>query len=240
MRKSSWLTMLMLTSMPTWADDELTAVEARWIKAATPVLDYAASHAIPVDIIVQPQAEPGAAPFAMAIDDGHCKLVLSMRGNPDAEAVLKGVPASQVNDAIEAMTAHEVAHCWRYQQGFWHATPAGFEDKDDDVGTDAAADAASATALDQRREMVETRREEAYADLVGLAWTSARHPRQYGQVYGWLQQVRADPPTEGSYHDTRVWLSLASDPRVFAGDTIFDQAQPLWKKGLRKLITARP
>jgi hypothetical protein len=70
---------------------ELTALEKRWLQAAAPVLAYSQSLKLPIDIIVQPQARPRRA-AGDGLRQGRCKLVLSLRGNPQAETVLAGVP----------------------------------------------------------------------------------------------------------------------------------------------------
>lgn len=217
----------LLFSLPAWATGALTDVEAHWIEAAAPVLDYAAAHQVPIDIIVQPEDSPGEAPVSMAIDNGRCKLVMSMRGNTLADHMFDGVPASLESDMIEAMAAHELAHCWRYQRGVWHSLPAGF--------SDAAATAVekSPQGAELRRQMAETRREEAFADLVGLAWIARTHPGEYDQVYRWFELVRSDRPAGNTWHDTHAWLQLVPTASAFQPDvSIFEQAQPLWKIGL--------
>ena len=216
-----------LLSLPALATAaQLTEVESRWLQAGSSVLAYARQQQLPIDIIVQPQAQPGAVPLAMGFDGGRCKLVLSMRGNPGAEDVLQAVPAAQRALMIEAMTAHEVAHCWRYAQGAWHSVPSGFQER--------TPDAALAPELQKMtQELRETRREEGYADLVALAWAQHSHPAQYAQVYQWLLQVRAEQPASHVSHDTEAWLSLAADAAVFgSGATPFEQAGVLWNKGL--------
>ena len=204
---------------------ELTETEMKWLKAGAPVLAYAREQKLPVDIIVQPQDAAGEAPLAMGYVDGRCKLVLSMRGNKDAEAALVDVAPALVPVLIEAMVAHELGHCWRYAQGAWHTLPAGF--------VSAADDKHDKEIAEKLREMRDTRREEGLADLIGLAWTLKRHPELYSQVHAWLEGIRADQPVPGSHHDTRVWVRLAKDPSAFpAGATPFAQAWPLWQRGL--------
>jgi len=107
-------------ALPAAAAD-LTPLEQRWLGAALPVIEYSHSLNLPIDIVVQPQAGPNDVPMAMGFAGGRCKLVLSLRGNPDAERQLDGVPAAQQGELIEAMAAHEIGHCWRYAQGAWHA-----------------------------------------------------------------------------------------------------------------------
>jgi hypothetical protein len=205
---------------------QLTALETRWLNAASPVLTYAQALKLPIDIIVQPKAGPNDVPLAMGFADGRCKLVLSMRGNPNAETILADVAEERRDVLIEAMAAHEVGHCWRYAQGNWHALPAGFTE----VGQEIAA---NPELLALSKQMRETRREEGFSDLVALAWTQRHHPEQYGHVYGWLRKVRDDQPTSHGSHDTRAWLQLAPRGSAFAADAgPFEQASVLWSKGL--------
>ncbi len=218
--------LVLLPSRPATAA-ELTDTEMRWLKAGWPVVTYAREHKLPLDIVVQPQAKPGDAPLAMGYVNQRCKLVLSMRGNPEAEATLSRIEPALLGPVVESMVAHELGHCWRYVQGAWHTLPAGFVDAAEEP-PDEAKDIA-----ELRREMRETRREEGYADLVGLAWTLKHHPAQYQQVHAWYSQVREDQPLPGAHHDTRAWLRLTADPAVFAsGDDPFEQAWPLWQRGL--------
>lgn len=210
----------------TAASADLTALEKRWLLASYPVLEYARSLPLPIDVVVQPQAGPDDVPLAMGFDKGRCKLVLSLRGNPDAEKVLAGVAPGEQGELIEAMAAHEIAHCWRYAQGAWHVLPAGFVE----VGEESAADPSLLAASKAMREM---RREEGYADLVALAWTRHSHPADYARVHAWLAKVRAVQPVPRSGHDTRVWVKLAADGSRFgAAGKPFEDASVLWKDGL--------
>jgi hypothetical protein len=230
MHKLTIAPLLLLSSLASAA--QLTETETRWLTAGIPVLAYAKQELkLPIDITVQPQARPGDVPLALGFDHGRCKLVLSMRGNPQAESVLESLPAEQRQLMIEVMTAHEIGHCYRYAQGAWHALPAGFE-----VARPAQDGQAVPAALQQLDEAMRvTRREEAYADLVALAWVQQRHPGQYAQVAAWLKQVRQPLAEEGNAgsHDTRAWLQLAATGAAFnPSQPLFEQAAALWKKGL--------
>lgn len=208
------------------ADAKLTALEMRWLKAGTPVLNFAKSLKLPVDIIVQPESKPTDVPLAMGFVDGRCKLVLSMRGNANVEGILATLPLTQRPAAIEAMMAHEMGHCWRYLHGVWHQLPAGM--------VEAAPGRGERRELSlEQKQMAETRREEGFADLVGLAWTLEHHPEQYEQVYRWFEQLRQDQSTSGGYHDTRAWIRLARNPKDFrGGESPFERIMPMWKQGL--------
>ncbi len=207
------------------ADAGLTALEQRWLELAWPVVAYARHQGLPLDIVVQPQPTPGLAPLAMAHVEGRCKLVLSMRGNPQAADTLGAIPAGLLAPAVEAMAAHELGHCWRYVRGAWHTVPAGFSAPAREIDDEALRR--------QWHEMQQTRREEGYADLVGLAWTQHRHPERYADVHAWLAAFRDDGGPSGHHHDTLAWVRLAADPRVFVGAASpFEAAWPLWQRGL--------
>lgn len=204
----------------------LTEMETRWLKAAGPVLAYSQRIKLPIDIIVQPVTRPNDVPMAMGFADGRCKLVLSMRGNPEAEKVLDKVPEADRGVMMEAMAAHEVGHCWRYVQGAWHELPAGFVDA-------AEQHAANLDLQADLKKMRDNRREEGFADLVALAWTKRQHPEHYAKVHAWIEALRNDQPAPGGSHDTRAWVRLAGDASVFRpAATPFDEVSAAWRQGL--------
>ncbi|WP_175048220.1 hypothetical protein [Duganella vulcania] len=216
------LLLLLLSSAGLASAAQLTDMETRWLTAGSAVLAYAKQELkLPIDITVQPQARATDVPLALGFQDGRCKLVLSMRGNPGAEDILAGLPAEQRPLMIEAMVAHEIGHCWRYAQGVWHALPAGFEQ------------AAQAPAQEQAQALRLTRREEGFADLVALAWTQHRHPQDYAAVAAWMRQVRQPATGTAGSHGTLAWLQLAPSGASFdAAQPLFDQAASLWRQGL--------
>ncbi len=226
MFKHTLFALLTVASGLAQAGAQLTELEIRWLKAAAPVLAYSKQQNLPVDIIVQPQARPGDVPLAMGFENGRCKLVLSMRGNPNAETILDKVPEADRSLMIEAMTAHEIGHCWRYAQGIWHALPAGFVEEGEEYADDKEL-------LAQARAMRENRREEGFADLVALAWIQRHHPGQYARVHAWLEAVRDNVPVARSGHDTRAWVRLAKDIGVFEKTaTPFEDVRQAWRTGL--------
>ena len=203
---------------------DLSATEARWLQGAWPVIAYARDVRLPLDIVVQPQAAPGAAPLALAFVDGRCKLVLSMRGNAQAQATLDRIAPELLDATLELMAAHELGHCQRYLDGAWYQLPTGFaSSRSEALGPDLRAAYANMQA---------TRREEGYGDLVGLAWTRQRHPQHYAALYAWLVKERSDDLIPGSHHDTLVWLRLARDAGALRHASIFAAAAALWTAGL--------
>ena len=97
------------------------------------------------------------------------------------------------------MAAHELGHCERYLAGAFARPPAGFSATDTvsgppvgagaAAGADAGADAPRAYAWSQA-----LRREEGYADLIGLAWIRHRHPQLYPRLHAWLVAERSSAP----------------------------------------------
>jgi hypothetical protein len=84
---------------------ELTPTELRWLQGLRPVVVFAQAARLPLDIVVQPQPTPGAAPLALGFIDGRCKLVLSMRGNAEAQATLERIEPELLDAALELMAA---------------------------------------------------------------------------------------------------------------------------------------
>jgi hypothetical protein len=225
MIKRLLLPLLLLSSSLAWRPAvcaELTSMETRWLTAGLSVITYARQELkLPVDITVQPQARANDVPVALGYHQGRCKLVLSLRGNPGAEDILSRVPAPQRALMIEAMFAHEIAHCWRYAQGEWHAAPSGFEQR---------ADASTIATLR------DTRREEGFADLVALAWTQQQHPEHYADVAAWMRHVREPASASAvSSHGTLTWLQLAQTGDAFNSRLpLLEQAGSLWRQGLAR------
>ena len=207
---------------------DLTPLEMRWLQGIAPVVGHARQAlALPLDIVVQPQDAPGMAPLALGFVDGRCKLVLSMRGNPQAQRQIDAIEPALLGPALELMAAHEVGHCRRYLDGAWHGMPAGF----------VAAKPPETLSPDLQQawlDMRSTRREEAYGDLVGLAWSRERHAALYAQLHAWLVTQRSAELLPGSHHDTLAWLALAREPAALEGGrTMFEAADRVWTRGLK-------
>ena len=207
---------------------DLTDTERRWLAGATPPVAWALKQGMPIDIVVLSQADAGAAPLAMGYQNSRCTLVFAMRGNPAAESTLDAIPAPLLQATLEAMTAHEIGHCQRHRSGAFSNLPNGLADQPDVIETSQPTAELQAMAHAMRV----TRREEAFADLVGLAWTHAHHADQFAQVLMWFDAARSDETPRG-FHDTRHWLRLAHAANAFVDDVLpFAQADALWQRGL--------
>jgi hypothetical protein len=203
---------------------ELTPVETRWLAGVWPVVRFAKTERLPLDVVVQPQPTPDSAPLTLGFVDGRCKLVLSMRGNPEAQATLDRIAPELLDEALELMAAHELGHCRRYLDGTWLRLPAGFVPENPAGLGPELRDAYLA--------MRAMRREEGYADLVGLAWTQQRHPGDYARLHAWLVAERSRDLVPGSQHDTLAWIQLAGASAHADAVSIFAAAAELWQTGL--------
>ena len=204
----------------------LSDTELTWLRAAAPVLAYARAQRLPLQVVVQPQDTPGQTPVGMAFIEGRCVLVLSMRGNPEAQATLDRMPSGLHGPLVEAITAHELGHCWRHLQQTWGTLPTGLVE----LSGFSQVTAEQELLL---KDMWRTRREEGFADLVGLAWTQQHHPAHYAAVHAWHVRERADQTVDTGPHDTRVWIRLAADPAAFtAAASLFERVGALWQAGL--------
>jgi hypothetical protein len=215
---------------------DLTPTEVRWLNGVWPVVQVvqvvqvvhvakaAKAAKFPLDIVVQPQASLGAAPLALAFVDGRCKLVLSLRGNTEAQATLDRIQPDALDATLQLMAAHERGHCRRYLDGAWHGVPTGFAAR-----VPRVADPALRAAAEQMRA---ERREEGCADLVGLAWTLKHHPRHCATLRQWLVTERSRDLIESSPHDTLVWVRQAACARALAHDSIFDGPAIVWARAL--------
>jgi hypothetical protein len=192
-------------------DSRLTATELRWLQAVWPVLLYAREAALPVDVVVQPQPAAELPPMGLAWVGGRCKFVLSLRGNPDTLATDARIAPELFDAAMQLMAAHELGHCTRHVRGEWMAEG------------EAAVRLPLAMA---------TQREEAYADLVGLAWTQRHHAALYGRVHAWLVTERVLSRQRGPAHDTLAWAQLAARAERFGSRGIFAEADALWQQGV--------
>lgn len=227
-RLSLALAFLVATALPPTARaGDLTALEMRWLQAIAPVVAHARQAlALPLDIVVQPQEAPGMAPLALGFVEGRCKLVLSMRGNAEAQRQIDALDPTLAGPALELMAAHELGHCRRYLDGAWHGMPAGF----------AAARPPASLPPDLQQawlDMRSTRREEAFGDLVGLAWTREHHPELYARLHAWLVAERSAEGLPGSHHDTLDWLAGVAAPAALAGPSMFEAAERAWRLGLK-------
>jgi len=212
----------------------LTDTEMRWLQAAWPVLLYARTIGLPVDVVVQPQSAPFLPPMGLAWVGGRCKFVLSLRDNPEVPATHARLEPELFDAALQLMAAHELGHCARHVRGEFSVSAHAADAADAATGIHSSANQAAAAAAGGSEGgravsfALATQREEAYADLVGLAWTQRHHARLYGRVHAWLISERLLSRQRGPAHDTLAWTQLASRAEHFGRRSVFAEADALW------------
>lgn len=187
------------------------------------MLRFADRHGLALQLVVVTGDQLEHSPLAMAYD-GTCRLHLALRNSRALGPLMADVPDELFETVAEASVAHEIGHCWRHVSGTLHQLPPF----DPGAGGDPAL-------AQLRREMGQTRHEEAFADLVALAWVQQMRPQQYERFHRWLERMRRHPQAPNHPHDTRAWLRLAADPAVFAAapGNLFERALAVWARGLQ-------
>lgn len=219
-----WFTafLLAISSLAFATDyDELDALEKSWIILASPVINTALNELnLPLDVVVLSQPTPNFGPVGIRYKDGRCHLILSIKNNPAALKLILSMDEGIKDILIQAIVAHEIGHCWRMVRNEIGELPPHFT-------------VIPSTPVVEEMNM--KRREEGFADLVGLAWVHKHHPRRYEQVHAWFTKSRANPPIAGAPHDTRAWIRLAKKEAFEkTRGSIFEQAKHIWQQGLLK------
>lgn len=196
---------------------DFTALESKWIKNIDPVVRYGLEQKLKITVAVNVNVKNGISPIGI---DTSCKFILNFRDNKAALDLEDSIPDEIYKPVSEAIAAHELAHCWRSINGLYGVLPPGIMD--------------TASLDDEKVKKIRLeRREEGFADLVGLAWVQSRYSAQtYAEVLEWFKEFRSDPDYSGDSHDTRVWLELAGDMKIDKNTPIFEQVMPRWRSGL--------
>ena len=113
--------------------------------------------------------------------------------------------------AMQLMAAHELGQCTRHARGQWMA---------------------GANAVGGALPVVAGQREEAHADLVGLAWTQRHHTALYGQMHAWPVAERLLSRQRGPMHNTLAWEQIVARADSFGRRSVFAEADVLWQQGV--------
>ena len=150
-------------------------------------------------------AAPGPRRSRSAFVDGRCKLVLSMRGNPEAEATLERIEPELLGrraradgraraGPLPALSRRRLAR----RAGRLHATACPRAERRASRGLRDDERGAARGGLRRPRR----------TGLDGRA-----PPAQYARVHAWLVAERSRDLVPGSAHDTLAWVRLAADRR---------------------------
>lgn len=150
-----------------------------WEPVAAAMLQRPEFEALPLQLRTAQGQSLGGAPIEVQIQTGLCVLHLRTRGHP-ATAWLLALALPQDRTLwMQAILVHEIAHCWRWQE-----------------------DASALQQITPRQHQ----REEAFADVVALAWVQRVAPARFDALLDTFQRLRSDLRLSTGAHDTRLAL----------------------------------
>ncbi len=206
----AWLLSLLLSLLlvrPAAAQD--------WEQVAAGMLQRPEFEALPLQIQPPRGQSRGGSPIEMQFQSGQCLLKLRTRGNPVAEWLLAQAQPEDRTLWMQAVLVHEIAHCWRWQQG----QDPGLEQLATLMASPSArTDATVARQLGQ---------EESFADVVALAWVAGAAPQRFEAILQAFLRLRSDPRLSTGPHDTRAALQRVQREGISTGRSVFVVASAL-------------
>ncbi|MFP5393368.1 MAG: hypothetical protein ACLGI6_17745 [Gammaproteobacteria bacterium] len=191
---NKWLALGALALAACSVQASTPASEAQWISAASMAVEYGRAHGMPVELLVEAgNGLPGHTPMGLMSEAGRCTLVVAARDNPTAERVSAMVERELQDLFLQGAAMHELGHCHRRLRGFPH----------NEKLLPVVAWIGPVRDWFNRR----VRLEEAYADMLEVAWLARFHPERYDSVVKAIVQVRTR--FREPRHDTLPWLELA-------------------------------
>lgn len=199
---------------PARAEPAASAPTPDWEQVATEMIQRPEFEALPLQVRLPRGMSLGGSPVEMQFQAGQCILNLRTRGNPVADLLVQQVDAPDRTLWMQTVIAHEIAHCWRWQehQPALHQLAAL---------TAPSADPRGAAAHLQRQ----LHAEESFADVAALAWVRRVAPSRYDAMLDAFQRLRGNMRLSAGPHDTRAALGrlrregFAADLPIYAAAT---------------------
>jgi hypothetical protein len=188
-----------------------------WEQVAAEMIQRPEFEALPLQIRPPRGQSLGGSPIEMQFQAGQCLLNLRTRGNPAAERLLAQALPEDRTLWMQAVLAHEIAHCWRWQQG----NDPGLQQLATLMGT-ASADAGAARQVQRQLGL-----EESFADVAALAWVATVAPQRFDAVLKAFQRLRGDLRLSSGPHDTRAALARVQREGFALGRPVFLAASEL-------------
>ncbi len=185
-----------------------------WVQAARTVLAQPDFQGLPVKLKVLTR-RVSESPASLRIhEDGRCTLMLQHKVNATQAEQLAALAPTAVRDVfLQAVIAHELAHCWRQQDA-----PERMSQVFTLLARAEREPALMPSALHARHQ------EETFSDVAALAWVERQYPSQYAQVLDVFVRLRSDVRYSGDSHDTRAALDRIVRHGMLYGDTPFHAA----------------
>lgn len=191
-----------------------------WEQVATEMVQRPEFAALPLQIQVQRERPGRGSPAEMQLQSGQCILHLRTRDNPLADILLTQAAPEDRTLWLQAVIAHEFAHCWR-----WQGDDPAMQQLVALMGT-AGTDARAARQVQRQ-----LGREESFADVAALAWVAQAAPQRLGAILTAFQRLRGNTRLSTGPHDTRAALDrvqregfTAHLPLFLAAEALLDGA----------------
>ena len=190
-----------------------------WEQVAAGMLQRPEFEALPLQILPPRGQSLGGSPVEMQFQSGQCLLKLRTRGNPVAEWLLAQAQPEDRTLWMQAVLVHEIAHCWRWQQAH--------DPSLQQLATLMASPGARTDAAVARQVQRQLGQEEAFADVVALAWVAGAAPQRFEAILQAFQRLRSDPRLSAGPHDTRAALQRVQREGIPTGRSVFVLASTL-------------
>lgn len=192
------------------------APDADWEQVAGEMIQRPEFEALPLQVrSVRGQAF-GGSPVEMQFQAGQCVLTLRTRGNPAASLLLAQAAPEDRTLWMQTVIAHEIAHCWRWQEDPPALQQLAALTSGPDHGTRQGEQA-----------IRQLRHEESFADAAALAWVRRVAPQRLGAVLGAFDRLRGNSKFSSGGHDTRGVLGLIREQGIPEGAPVFAAASAL-------------
>jgi hypothetical protein len=220
-RLLSWLHLLcaLIPLLGAWPARAQTLAEPDWEQVATEMLQRPEFEALPLQIQPPRSHSLGGSPIEMQFQSGQCLLKLRTRGNPVAGWLLALAQPEDRTLWMQAVLVHEIAHCWRWQQGH----DPGLQQ----LATLMASPSARTDAAVARQVQRQLGQEESFADVVALAWVAGAAPQRFEAILQAFLRLRGDPRLSAGPHDTRAALLRVQREGIPTGRSVFGVASAL-------------
>lgn len=184
-----------------------------WAVAAKTVIRDEVFNKLPVKVALL-KRKVTESPTSLRIhENGTCTLMLQHRVNKDTQAMAELAPIAVRPVFLQAIVAHELAHCWRQQDA-----PERMSEVFQLLERASREPALAGLALQARNQ------EEIFADVAALAWVERRHPSAYAEVLETFVRLRSDARFTAEVHNTRPALERILRHGMLYGDTPFHAA----------------
>jgi hypothetical protein len=175
---------------PAGAAGELTGDERELIGVFLPMARLTRPAGMFFKIVVLTDPGGDESPALLSYWAGTCTLILQLRGSSLYPALLGKHDGFPRKAKLRAILAHEIGHCFQYTQADRLAVEEG-----------------RPPIMKDERSENQKHEDEVRADLFALAWAAVYEPQEFGDVYGFLCELRFQVARDESRYASREELA---------------------------------